>query len=78
MTHSVTVIGAGSVGLGVAASLALAGQKITLLARSSSVAALKKSGRFRYLLYKDVNRHMTLRPAQIASRSQTSLRTAAE
>ena len=43
MTNSTTVIGAGSVGLGVAASLALAGQKVTLLARSSSVAALKES-----------------------------------
>jgi hypothetical protein len=33
--------GAGSVGLGLAASLALAGQKVTLLTRSASVAALR-------------------------------------
>jgi 2-dehydropantoate 2-reductase len=36
-----TVVGAGSVGLGIAASLAVAGQRVTLLARASSVAALR-------------------------------------
>ena len=38
-----TVLGAGSVGLGVAASLALAGQRVTLLTRAASVAALRAS-----------------------------------
>jgi 2-dehydropantoate 2-reductase len=37
------VIGAGSVGLGLAASLAVAGQRVTLLARSGSLAALRDS-----------------------------------
>lgn len=36
-----TVIGAGSVGLGLAASLAVAGQRVTLLARATSVAMLR-------------------------------------
>lgn len=36
-----TVIGAGSVGLGVAASLAVAGLNVTLMARAASVAALQ-------------------------------------
>jgi 2-dehydropantoate 2-reductase len=36
-----TVLGAGSVGLGIAASLAVAGQRVTLLARAASVAALR-------------------------------------
>jgi 2-dehydropantoate 2-reductase len=38
-----TVLGAGSVGLGVAASLAVAGLRVTLLARGGSVAALRDS-----------------------------------
>lgn len=38
---SSTVIGAGSVGLGMAASLAIAGQQVTLLARSDRLAALR-------------------------------------
>lgn len=38
-----TVLGAGSVGLGVAASLALAGQRVTLLTRAASVASLRAS-----------------------------------
>ncbi len=38
-----TIIGAGSVGLGLAASLAVAGQRVTLLARAGSVAALRDS-----------------------------------
>lgn len=38
---SATVVGAGSVGLGIAASLALAGQRVTLLARSDRVAPLR-------------------------------------
>ena len=36
-----TVIGAGSVGLGMAASLALAGQRVTLMARRGAVEALR-------------------------------------
>lgn len=36
-----TVLGAGSVGLGIAASLALAGQRVTLLTRAASVAPLR-------------------------------------
>ncbi len=40
---SATVIGAGSVGLGMAASLAVAGQRVTLLARAGAVAALRDS-----------------------------------
>jgi 2-dehydropantoate 2-reductase len=42
-TITATVIGAGSVGLGIAASLAVAGQRVTLLARAGSVAALRGS-----------------------------------
>jgi 2-dehydropantoate 2-reductase len=38
-----SVIGAGSVGLGIAASLAVAGQRVTLLAREAVVAALRDS-----------------------------------
>lgn len=38
-----TVIGAGSVGLAIAASLAVAGQRVTLLTRAGSVAALGDS-----------------------------------
>lgn len=38
---SSTVLGAGSVGLGLAASLALAGQPVTLLTRAASVGALR-------------------------------------
>ena len=43
MQLATTVIGAGSVGLGVAASLAVAGQRVTLLTRADSVAALASS-----------------------------------
>ncbi|WP_270933616.1 ketopantoate reductase family protein [Falsiroseomonas oryzae] len=43
MTVTATVLGAGSVGLGIAASLAIAGQRVTLLARAGSVAALRAS-----------------------------------
>lgn len=39
----ITVIGAGSVGLAVAASLAIAGQKVALAARKGSVVALQDS-----------------------------------
>lgn len=35
-------------------------------------------GRFRYLLYKDVNRHMTLRPGMVSYPQRQRLRTAAE
>lgn len=38
---SATVVGAGSVGLGIAASLAMAGQQVTLLARPDRVASLR-------------------------------------
>ena len=41
MPIAATVIGAGSVGLGLAASLAVAGQCVTLLARSGAVGALR-------------------------------------
>lgn len=42
-TITSTVIGAGSVGLGMAASLAIAGQRVTLLTRAGSVSALAGS-----------------------------------
>ena len=38
-----TIVGAGSVGLGMAASLAVAGQRVTLLAREGAVAPLSES-----------------------------------
>lgn len=38
---SATIVGAGSVGLGIAASLALAGQRVTLLARTDRVGPLR-------------------------------------
>ena len=42
-TITATVIGAGSVGPGMAASLAIAGQRVTLLTRVGFVAALAGS-----------------------------------
>jgi len=42
--RSLTVLGSGSVGLAVAASLAQAGQRVTLLARGTAVALLRQGG----------------------------------